>query len=107
MVLFQLMAQEKGKKISIQVKIVGPIDGRSVALSGTVELRQGDSIKKLLKKADTLAETKEIKPFKKAFRQGADPILLLNGERIDLSEGKDRTLKHGDQVSVIVAIAGG
>lgn len=94
-------------KITVQVKIAAPIDGKSVTFSGTVELRQGDSIKKLLKKADALTETKSHKPFRKAFRQGVSPVILLNGERIDLTEEKDRTLKEGDEVSVIVAIAGG
>ncbi len=101
------MGMTSKPKITVQIKIAGPIDGRSVALSGTVELRQGDSIKKLLKKADALAETKSHKPFRKAFRQGVSPVILLNGERIDLNEGKNRTLKEGDEVSVIVAIGGG
>ena len=94
-------------KITVQVKIAGPIDGKTITFSGTVDLRPGDSIKKLLKKADALPETKSHKPFRKAFRQGVRPVILLNGERIDYPEEKDRALKNGDEVSVIVAIAGG
>jgi molybdopterin converting factor small subunit len=98
---------DKDNKITVHVKIAGPIDGKPFTFSGTVELSPGDSIKKLLKKADTLAETRVHKPFKKAFRQGVEPVLLLNGEGIDLSRGKNRALKDGDQVSVVVAIGGG
>ncbi len=101
------MDNKKRKRITVQVRIAGPIDGKTVTFSGAVELRPGDSIRKLLKKADTLAETKAHKPFQRAFRQGPDPVLLLNGERIERSEEKNHPLKHGDQVSVIVALAGG
>jgi hypothetical protein len=98
---------DKDNKITVHVNIAGPIDGKPFTFSCTVELRAGDSIKKLLKKADTLAETSVRKPFKKAFRQGVDPVLLLNGERIDLSRGKKRSLQDGDMVSVVITIGGG
>ena len=101
------MLQNTRNKITVHVKIAGPIDGRSVTLSGTVELGQGGTIKQLLKKADALPQAKGHKPFSKAFRQKVSPIVLLNGERIALPEEKDRILKEGDEVSVIVALAGG
>jgi hypothetical protein len=94
-------------KITVHVKIAGPIGGRSVIFSGMLTMRAGDSIEKLLKEADTFPETRSHRPFQKAFQQGAAPILLLNGERVDLSNKNKPALKDGDSVSVVVAIGGG
>ncbi len=93
--------------IRITARVVGHIDGESVNASGVVELNAGGTIRDLLKQADRALGVKKQKPFKRAFRQGVRPVVLLNGDRIELPEENDRVLSDGDEVSIILTLAGG
>ena len=94
-------------RITVHIKLAGPIDGRSLNISGTVALGRGDSLKRLFREADALLGEEGQRPFTRAFRQGVLPIVLVNGERIDFPGKKDRLLAEGDEVSIIVALGGG
>jgi molybdopterin converting factor small subunit len=93
--------------ICIQTRILGLIDGRSVNLSGTVRLRSGDTAEHLFRRADHELGLTRDKPFRRAFRQGIRPTILLNGERLEMPDGKDRVLHNGDQLSLLLAVGGG
>ena len=86
---------------------MGHIDGRSFHASGEVELKAGITIREFFKRADAAMGLKKQKPFKRAFRQGVRPVVLLNGDRIELPEEGTHALSDGDEVSVILALAGG
>lgn len=43
----------------------------------------------------------------KAIRRGAQPVIMINGNRVDLPAGLDTGLQPGDQISVISPLGGG
>ncbi|MBC7342485.1 MAG: MoaD/ThiS family protein, partial [Clostridia bacterium] len=42
-----------------------------------------------------------------AIRRGAQPVIMINGNRVDLPAGLDVDLEEGDQISVISPLGGG
>ena len=96
-----------GAKITVRVRIVGPVDGQSVDAAGTIQLKAGDTVKRLFNRADAALGMRGQKPFKQAFRQGIRPVVLLNGDRLEIPEEAERCLADGDEVSVILTVAGG
>ncbi|NNG08391.1 MAG: MoaD/ThiS family protein [Desulfobacteraceae bacterium] len=96
-----------GAKITVRVRIVGPLGGLSVDTSGTIQLKAGDTVKRLFNRADAALGLRGQKPFKQAFRQGIRPVVLLNGDRLEIPEEGGRCLADGDEVSVILTVAGG
>jgi molybdopterin converting factor small subunit len=86
---------------------MGPVNGRSVNASGTVRLREGGTVKNLFSRADTALGLKGKKPFKRALRQGIRPVVLLNGDRLEIPEESGKRLEDGDEVNVILTVAGG
>lgn len=91
----------------MRVRIVGPMDGKSLNTSGTIQLREGDTVKKLFKCADTALGIKGAKPFKQVYKQRLRPVVLLNGDRLEVPDEGDRRLADGDEVSVVMTLAGG
>ena len=96
-----------GAKITVRARLAGYIDGESVDISGMVDLKSGDSVEKFFKKADAALGLKSRMPFKRCFKQGIIPVVLLNGDRFELHENSSRLLADGDEISVILTIAGG
>jgi hypothetical protein len=86
---------------------VGLIDGRSVNRSGTVRLAQGDTAGIFFRRADKELNLAKEKPFRRAFRQGVRPTVLINGDRLEMPEEKNRILRDGDEISVLLAVGGG
>jgi molybdopterin converting factor small subunit len=78
-----------------------------VTASGAVRLKEGDTIRKLFYRADAALGLRGKKPFKLAFRQGIRPVVLLNGDRLEIPEEGGRRLADGDEVNVILTVAGG
>ncbi len=93
-------------QMTIRVRIVGPVNGHSVNTSGTIQLKEGDTVKKLFNRADAALGLRQ-KPFRQAFRQGIRPVVLLNGDRLEIPEEGGRRLADGDEVNVILTVAGG
>jgi len=96
-----------GAKITVKARLAGYIDGKSVDVSGMVGLKSGDTVEKFFKKADAALGLKSRKPFKRSFKQGIIPVVLLNGDRLEPQEDSGRLLADGDEISVILTIAGG
>ena len=93
--------------MAIRARIVGLIDGRSVNASGTVRLTHGDTAEIFFQRVDKELGLAREKPFRRAFRQGVRPTVLINGERLEMPEAKDRVLRDGDEISVLLAVGGG
>jgi molybdopterin converting factor small subunit len=93
--------------ITVRIRILGPLSGRSVKASGTVQLKEGETVKKLFSRADAALGLRGEKPFKKALRQGIRPVVLLNGDRLEIPEESGKRLADGDEVNVILTVAGG
>jgi molybdopterin converting factor small subunit len=94
-------------EIRVRVRIAGLIDGHPLNAASTVELRHGATVKDLFKSADKAPAFNARRPFRRLFRQGIIPVILVNGDRLELPGDLSRRLGDGDQVSVILAVAGG
>jgi molybdopterin converting factor small subunit len=93
--------------ITVRIRIMGPVDGQSVNASGRVQLKEGETVKNLFSRADAALGLRGQKPFKKALKQGIRPVVLLNGDRLEIPEESGKRLADGDEVNVILTVAGG
>jgi len=93
--------------ISVRIRIMGPVNGQLVKASGTVQLKEGETVKNLFTRADAALGLQGQKPFKKALKQGIRPVVLLNGDRLEIPEESGKRLADGDEVNVILTVAGG
>jgi hypothetical protein len=93
--------------ITVRIRIVGPVNGKSVNAAGTVQLKEGGTVKHLFSRADAALGLRDKRPFKKALRQGVRPVVLLNGDRLEIPEESGKRLADGDEVNVILTVAGG
>lgn len=96
-----------GDMITVRIRIVGPVNGQSVNASGRVQLKEGETVKNLFNRADAALGLRGQKPFKQALRQGIRPVVLLNGDRLEIPEESGKRLADGDEVNVILTVAGG
>lgn len=96
-----------GAMITVRIRIMGPVNGLSVNASGTVQLREGETVKNLFSRADAALGLRTERPFKKALKQGIRPVVLLNGDRLEIPEESGKHLRDGDEVNVILTVAGG
>lgn len=96
-----------GTMITVRIRILGPVNGRSVNTSGTVQLKEGETVKNLFSRADAALGLRRERPFKKALKQGIRPVVLLNGDRLEIPEEGGKPLADGDEVNVILTVAGG
>ncbi len=71
-----------------------------------IEVGGGMRLDKLLGRLDKLGRPE--KGFFKAVRKGRQSVtLLLNGDRLDLSEAKKTVIREGDELAVLSPISGG
>ena len=96
-----------GDMITVRIRIVGPVNGQSVNASGTVQLKEGETVKNLFSRADDALGLRGKKPFKTVLKQGIRPVVLLNGDRLEIPEEGGKRLADGDEVNVILTVAGG
>ena len=93
--------------MKIKVKIAGMVERKLVNRVLEVEPeKQPISIEELFDYLDRKQELGK-KFFKKMLRLPSPPVLLLNGENLDLKEGLKRKLSDGDEISLIMPMAGG
>ena len=92
--------------MKVKVKVSGMVDRKLINRVLEKELEEGITIKKLFEKLD---QEKELgrKFFKKMLKLPSPPVLLINGENVDLKEGLERALNDGDEISLIMPMAGG
>ncbi len=92
----------------VKAQLAGIIAGESVQAEGRVELKDGATVKKFFKEADAAFGHAEPKLyFRESLKQKPPPVVLLNGERLELPADLKRRLKDGDAISVVVLVGGG
>lgn len=92
--------------MKIGARIAGIIEGNPVNEEGAIELKEGATLKKFFKQADKKMGL-ERKYFKKSLKQPVTPTVLINGDRAEIPEDLKRRLSHGDEISVVLPMAGG
>ena len=93
--------------MKIKVKIAGMVERKLVNRVLEVEPEKDElNIGELLEFLDQKQELGK-KFFKKMLKLPSPPVLLLNGENLDLKEGLRRRLSDGDEISLIMPMAGG
>jgi molybdopterin converting factor small subunit len=92
--------------MKIFVQIAGLIEGEHVVGEQEVEIKNGSTVKDLIKAGDKLFNFKK-KYFKLLTRQGRLPTILLNGDRLDLPEGYSQKLLDGEKISILLPFSGG
>jgi molybdopterin converting factor small subunit len=71
-----------------------------------VEVGKGMRLGKLLGRLDKMGKLE--KGFFRAVQKGRQGVtLLLNGERVDVSDARKTVIREGDEVAVLSAISGG
>ena len=91
----------------IRARIAGIIEGTSVHEEGEIEFKEGTTVKKFFKQIDKKMGFKKPKYFRMVFRQGIQPSILLNGDRLDMPDGYKRKLVDGDEITVMLPMSGG
>lgn len=93
--------------MKIKVKIAGMVERKLVNRVLEVEPEKDElNIGELLEFLDQKQELGK-KFFKKMLKLPSPPVLLLNGENMDLKEGLKQKLSDGDEISLIMPMAGG
>ena len=99
----------KSKKPSgrVKVTVMAFLDGKATNKQFEWEIAEGMTLNDLFKELDRKGPF-DRGYFKRIFSLSRPPTLLHNGNRIhDISELKEIKLSDGDEVSVLMPIAGG
>ncbi|MBA4393627.1 MAG: hypothetical protein C0407_08755 [Desulfobacca sp.] len=96
-----------GKKMKITARLNGVIEGSLVHKEGTDEFPSGSSLKDLFKKADKALGLSQTPYFKPALKQTIPPSVMINGNPVMLPDDFRHTLSDGDEISLILPMAGG
>ncbi len=71
-----------------------------------IEVGRGLRLDKLLGRLDKMGKPE--KGYFRAVRKGRQGVtLLLNGDRLDVSEVKKTVIREGDELAILSAISGG
>ncbi len=73
-----------GTLITVRIRIMGPVNGQLVKASGAVQLKEGETVKNLFSRADAALGLRGERPFKKVLKQGIRPVVLINGDRLEI-----------------------
>ena len=93
--------------IRVRAVFGGVAEGRPITVEGQVELPDGATVKKFFKKADERLGCKKEKYFRRVPSGKLPVSVLLNGNRLDLPQGLKTRLQDGDEITVIMPLAGG
>lgn len=88
----------------ISVGVHGIFLGDSVREDLEIELKDGTTLEKLLKKVGKKAKVNLLYMIKK---MDLIPVILLNGDRTEIPEELNRELKDGDKISILQSLSGG
>jgi molybdopterin converting factor small subunit len=94
-------------KMKIQARILGVIDEVLVQKEEEIQLPQGITLKVFFEKADKAMGSRKTPIFKLALKQSIPPSVMINGTPIFLPEGFSQILHDGDEVSILLPMAGG
>lgn len=86
---------------------MGVIEENLVQRERELDLPQGITLKDFFKKADKAMGSTPIPYFKLALKQRIPPSVMINGTPIFLPDGFSQTLNEGDDVSILLPLAGG
>ena len=92
--------------MKVRARVAAVIDDTPVMHEGEVDLPDRADVKKLIKKADK-ALGLSARPFRRAFKLGYQPTVLLNGDRLDLPAGLKHRLFDGDEITILTPLTGG
>jgi len=92
--------------MKVSVKIMVMLGTKMVNESFEEEVAEGATLDQLFRQVDKSKRFKK-KYFKEIFSAPRPPVVLLNGNRIEVPEEAGEKLNEGDEVSVLSPIAGG
>ena len=90
----------------VKVKLAGMIDRKMVNQIYDEEVKEGTTLEELFKAIDKKGGWGN-KYFKKLLKLPTPPVLLINGEQAELDQLKELTVKDGDEVALLMPMAGG
>ncbi|MDF2629987.1 MAG: hypothetical protein K0R39_3818 [Symbiobacteriaceae bacterium] len=92
-----------GPRVTVAVRVIGVVGDRVVHWAGQVHLRGTPDLLRVLRAAGKEAGADLIG----AIAAGAQPAILLSGERLDLPADLARPIRHGAQITWLMPMAGG
>lgn len=92
--------------MKVAVKIMVMLGTRMVNESFEEEVPEGTTLEKLFQQADRSGRFPR-KYFQEVFSAPRPPVVLRNGNRVEVPEELGEILQDGDEVSVLSPIAGG
>jgi molybdopterin converting factor small subunit len=93
--------------MKIQARIMGVIEGSLVHKEGTAEFPARITLKEFFKKADKALGLSQTPYFKLALKQTIPPSIMINGNPVILPDDFRHPLSDGEEISVILPMAGG
>lgn len=90
--------------IFIRVAALGPHG--QITTEGQIQCREGSTLKDLFNRVD---KELGLKPrlFREALRGRSTATILLNGNRVEVSESMSQRLGAGDEITLLDGLAGG
>ncbi len=87
-----------------RVKLAGLIDRNMVNRVYDQEFEDGVKLKELLERLD---KTQAKNYFKKMLKLPTPPVILINGDQHDIPEAMEMAVKDGDEIALLMPMAGG
>lgn len=91
----------------VKARIAGVFTDAPIVATGEVELEENTDLKRFFEQADRAFGFRRPEYFRLALKMRNEPTILLNGDRLDLPEGFQHPLKHGDEITVLAPMTGG
>ncbi len=92
-----------GPRLRVRVTILGVVDHFMVRWEGEVRLHSPATVRDALRAAGRAARADVLG----AMSRGAQPSLLLNGQRLAVPDGLDTPVSEGAQIAWLMPMAGG
>jgi len=90
----------------VRVKLAGMIERRMVNQVYEEELEKELRLKELFERLDKKGGRSK-RYFKQMLKLPIQPVLLINGEQSDLPEALEKVVKDGDEIALLMPMAGG
>jgi len=90
----------------VKVKLAGMIDRKMVNQVYEEELEKELRLKELFERLDKKSGFSK-RYFKRLLKLPIQPVLLINGEQGDLPEALERVVQDGDEIALLMPMAGG
>ena len=90
----------------VKVKIAGMIDHKMINQVYVEEFEKELKVKELFERLDKKSGFNK-RYFKRLLKLPVQPVLLINGEQGDLPQALERVVKDGDEIALLMPMAGG